>query len=1017
MTAVSVRFLVGVTSDPTQQRPVMRLVFSVLIVSVLLILPRPTVAFDDPGKDSADFQSGLDRRVPWTGSRISGTPEPPPPYRVEPALGGLTFERPVVITNAPASDRLLVAELTGKIFSFSPDAVGESADLVIDLKQARPELASIYGLTFHPDYAQNQFVYVCYIAGHNQEDGTRVSRFRMESANPPQIDPESEQIVITWWSGGHNGGCIKFGPDGYLYVTTGDGTGPSPPDVERAGQDVSNLLSAILRIDVDHADDGRNYRVPADNPFVNLEGARSEIWSYGFRNPWKMSFDQETGDLWVGDVGWQLWEMIYRVERGGNYGWSIMEGRQPAVPEQEPGPTPIRPPTIDHPHSEAASITGGFVYRGQMLPDLAGAYVYGDYQTGIVWAARMEGDRVVDVRELAHTPLQLVGFGEDNDGELYLLDHAGGIFRLVVNPEPDRSRDFPRRLSETGLFDSLPNLTPAPGVLEYSINARHWADGTHSQRWLAVPGNDSITIDGKGNWQFPDGSVIAKTVSINDVGKTGATVRLETQILHREAESWRPYTYAWNEQQTDAELVSADGFSRILEVFDAGTPGGVREQTYRFAGRKECALCHNPWVEARTTIFGVQSASLLGVHVDQLDRVHEYAAGPADQLRTLEYIGLLEADLTSLTSERSPLVDPYDDSAGLNDRARAYLHVNCAHCHQQHAGGAANIVLTRDTPLEESLTVGVRPTQGTFGISDAMVISPGDPSGSVLLYRIAKLGGGRMPRIGSDRVDRRGVRLIADWIAEMPSQNATEDPQPPGGHRARIAADLAHIAGSESATDCQDAIERLASSTRGALALYEQIQRIDLPEDVRQAVISRTATDEAGTVRDLFEQFLPPSERIKRVGEVVNQAEILSLEADTERGRQIFFNDSATSCKKCHRVGETGETLGPDLTEIGKKYPRDQILQQILEPSKSMDPKYIPYLLETTQGRVFSGLLESKDDTEVVLKDAGNKVHRFATSDVETLVRQQKSLMPDLLLRDMTAQQVADLLAYLATLK
>ena len=155
---------------------------------------------------------------------------------------------------------------------------------------------------------------------------------------------------------------------------------PSPPDVMMTGQDCSDLLSSVLRIDVDHAEPGKPYRIPPDNPFVNMPGVRPEIWAFGFRNPWKMSFDRATGDLWVGDVGWELWELIFKVKRGGNYGWSVMEGPQPVNVEGRRGPTPILPPIKAHPHSEAASITGGYVYHGTRLPELAGAYIYGDYQ-------------------------------------------------------------------------------------------------------------------------------------------------------------------------------------------------------------------------------------------------------------------------------------------------------------------------------------------------------------------------------------------------------------------------------------------------------------------------------------------------------------------------------------------------------------------------------------------------------------------------------------------------------------
>ena len=163
---------------------------------------------------------------------------------------------------------------------------------------------------------------------------------------------------------------------------------------------------------------------------------RPEIWAFGFRNPWKMSIDRSTGDLWVGDVGWELWELIDKVERGGNYGWSVVEGPQPVHVEGKRGPAPILPTMKVHPHSEAASITGGYVYRGTALPELSGAYIYGDYQTGIIWALRARGATVTWQKELARTPLHLVAFGETNDGELLLVDHdrTHQIYRLTPNP-------------------------------------------------------------------------------------------------------------------------------------------------------------------------------------------------------------------------------------------------------------------------------------------------------------------------------------------------------------------------------------------------------------------------------------------------------------------------------------------------------------------------------------------------------------------------------------------------------
>ena len=407
-----------------------------------------------------------------------------------------------------------------------------------------------------------------------------------------------------------------------------------------------------------------------------------------------MSVDRATGDLWVGDVGWERWEMIDRVQRGGNYGWSVTEGSQPVHVSGRLGPTPILPPTVAHPHSEAASITGGYVYHGKRLPELAGAYLYGDYQTGTIWGLRHDGKTVTWHKELARTPLHLVAFGETDDGELYLVDHdrTRQIYRLIPNPEVSQRSDFPSSLSKTGLFASTRDHRPASGVIPYSVNVGLWADGATAERFLAVPGTGRIAIDDQGNWRFPDGSVLVRTVSIElERGKPASRRRIETQLLHFEAESWRPYTYVWSDDQADAVLAESGGSSKTLMVTDPSAPGGRRTLDYRINARVECILCHNPWVEKKTTIFGRQSASPLGVNTAQLNRSRSAGGVPHDQLASLQQMGLLTA---SVASEKAPrLTDPYDSSANLDSRARSYLQVNCSHCHQVHAGGATNIAL------------------------------------------------------------------------------------------------------------------------------------------------------------------------------------------------------------------------------------------------------------------------------------------------------------------------------------
>ncbi|MFT5094685.1 MAG: glucose/arabinose dehydrogenase, partial [Porticoccaceae bacterium] len=403
----------------------------------------------DEVKDGTTHSDG---RKPWTTSRVKGSPEPPLPYRAQRVFTGLSFEQPTVLTNAPSTDRLFVAEQKGRIYSIPNDPDCEQADLFLDVNELVGRLnamlgegnqatfGSVYGLTFHPEFASNRKFYVCYTVNYRQSkgakklDGTRVVQLKADGNNPPRAIVDSETEIITWKAGGHNGGCLKFGHDGMLYVSTGDGGAAFPPDGLNTGQDVSDLLASVLRIDVDRPQAGIAYSIPDDNPFVKLEAARGEVWAYGMRNPWKMSFDRQTGKLWVGDVGWELWELVYQANAGDNFGWSLFEGRQPVHTERRPGPTPIVPAVAEIPHTEGASITGGFVYRGERLPELKGHYIFGDWETRRFWGIPVDGEQFGQRRELVEPSVRIVGFAERNDGELLLLDHdSGTIHELVRN--------------------------------------------------------------------------------------------------------------------------------------------------------------------------------------------------------------------------------------------------------------------------------------------------------------------------------------------------------------------------------------------------------------------------------------------------------------------------------------------------------------------------------------------------------------------------------------------------------
>jgi putative heme-binding domain-containing protein len=975
-------------------------------------------------------------RTPWTTSKIHGTPEPPPPFRLERAFPNLSFAKLTHMAAAPGTKRLFVCTETGQMYSFNPDEGVEKADPFLDLPkevkscQKSDEIRGFdcsYSCVFHPKFAENRFVYVVYVVDGTKGQGPkmmksrqRVARFTVDKAEPPRADPASEQIILEWPTerGGHNGCSVCFGPDGCLYISVGDGGPASPPDLHNTGQDLSDLLSNVLRIDVDHADGDKQYSVPADNPFVKTPGARPEIWAYGLRNPWKMTFDRASGDLWVGDVGWEMWEMLYRIQKGGNYGWSIMEGPQAVHPQNQRGPTPILPPNLYLPHTESASITGGYVYHGKRFPELVGSYIFGDWMSCKVWSARFSGDRLESLKEIAQGRMRVVAFGEDNDGELYILGYSestDGIYRLVPNKIADTAR-FPTKLSETGLYSSVGQLTPAPGVLPYSINAEPWIDHATAERWVALLDLSTVSITDRAirvpntayfqaRVFFPKDAVLAKTISMEmERGKPASKRRLETQILHFDGDNWFGYTYRWNDAQTDADLVPKEGAEIDLKIVDSEAPGGHRLQTWRFPSRTQCLVCHNGWSNPP---LGFAPEQLQ--RQDQLDKLH--------QLRIVERATPAGKDKYPKPAEGNvrtlyPMVDPYETSKDLAQRARSYLNVNCSHCHQAGAGGTATIDLRAEINLGQSKAVDVNPVQGNFNIPNARLLAPGDPECSVLYYRISKTGPGRMPHIGSEIVDSRGVSLIHDWISSLEHKADVTD-----SHKAEKAAlaTLLVLKGKDPAKE--PALNQLLSSPPGALMLARALDNKLVSPEAHQAIVTVAVARPESEIRDLFERFLPADKRVKRLGTLFQAQTVLALKGNPDNGRTVFFKTAGVQCAVCHKIGDTGGNVGPDLSQIGKKYDRAKLLESIVDPSKDIEPAYQSHAVQMKDGRVIIGVIASRNDKEIVVRDAQAKEHHLIAGDVENVTAQRQSLMPEQLLRDLSAQQAADLIDYLAGLK
>jgi len=377
------------------------------------------------------------------------------------AYPNLKFTLPLWMTESPdGTKRQFIVEQDGRIWILPKDRAGSDPVLFLDISNRRPHRQSEEGLLsmiFHPNFKENGLFYLFYSQQGPKRDV--ISEVRVSRTDPNKADLSTERIVLEvlqpYWN--HNGGAMLFGPDGYLYLSFGDGGNGGDPHL--FGQNGHQLLGKIIRIDVNSRTGNLAYGIPKDNPFVakdkagalktdpfdtKPEGIRPEIWAYGLRNAWRMSFDRETGDLWAGDVGQNKWEEIHIITKGGNYGWSVREGFHAFKQQKSQGE--LVEPIIEYPHTAALaseckfpehgiglSVTGGYVYRGKKIPSLRGVYLYADHQVGTIWGLRYENGKVTSWRELVGpNALRLLpSFAEDSDGEVYVVSFDGRIYEFV----------------------------------------------------------------------------------------------------------------------------------------------------------------------------------------------------------------------------------------------------------------------------------------------------------------------------------------------------------------------------------------------------------------------------------------------------------------------------------------------------------------------------------------------------------------------------------------------------------
>ncbi len=658
------------------------------------------------------------------------------------------FAAPLGLFQAPGdSSRWFVMERDGRVqvFDNAPGVASRATFVDIANRVSTTGEGGLLGLAFHPDFAANGEVFLSY---------TRpglvsvIARFRSLDGGVT-LDPNNPDIIIEIDQdfANHNGGSIAFGADGYLYIGLGDGGSGGDPN-DRA-QDTTNLLGNMLRLDVDG---GVPYAIPATNPNSGNASCPAnhssvtdcpEIFAWGFRNPWRWSFDTATGQLWLGDVGQGSWEEVDIVQLGGNYGWDCREGANNfnSSAASCATVTGLIDPVAEYSHAEGNSITGGFVYRGTEVPALAGQYVFGDYGSGRIWRLVDDGQGGYDREELLDTSFGLASFAQDNAGEIYALDiFSGRIYKLEdAGGGGGGTPPVATLLSDTGCMDSLDPTQPGSGLIPYEPQAAFWSDGAGKERWLAVPDGETIAVQANDDFAFPNGTVLIKHFRLN--GQL-----IETRLFMRHPDGdWAGYTYEWDAQESDATLVVG------------GKTQNIGGQDWVFPSGAQCLICHT---QAAGFSLGIETAQLNG------DFSYAQTGRIANQLLTLDDIMMFGSPLGD-PANLPALTDPTDATASLEDRARAYLHTNCAGCHRPGGPPGRNMDWRYQTDLADTNACDVAPGGTDLGIANARLIAPGDPDRSVLLGRMNRRDVHAMPPLASTLVDSAGAALISDWIASL----------------------------------------------------------------------------------------------------------------------------------------------------------------------------------------------------------------------------------------------------------
>ncbi|MEO1416954.1 MAG: LamG-like jellyroll fold domain-containing protein [Bacteroidota bacterium] len=740
------------------------------------------------------------------------------------AYPNLTFVDPLDMIEVPNDNKFLVAGKKGTIWWISKDSTTAIKNVVLDIEsQVRTGGdCGLMSILLHPEFGQvgspnRNYFYVYYRYAPEPTNTAygmlRLSRFTLDP-NTYTVDASTEFVYFQQFDRHHfhNGGGMFFGPDGFLYIAIGDEGGIN--DEYDSGQKTDEALySGVFRIDVDNdptkshpirrqpispgeedeptgwpATFSQGYSIPNDNPWLSPDSSTlEEFYAIGLRSPHRMVYDSVADRIFFGDIGQGSREEISEVTKGANLQWPYKEG---IIAGPKPVPNTILgtevAPLYDYPHSMGTSVICGPVYHGTKFPTLQNKLIFTDHTVRKIWSLN---PLTTELEYLATVPAFGVGTKSgvsslytDSDGEIYAMklygtDLDGGrIYKLVQSGTPSNP---PTLLSATGVFKDLSTLEPSDGVYPYKMNVPFWSDAADKYRWMAIPNDgthdsdtEQIKFKESEEWDWPSGSIWIKHFDLQiDESNPNLKKRLETRIMVM-GEDRKLYglDYRWNDSETDAVL-ETDSRQDTITV---QTAAGPKEVVWYYPGDQECMFCHN---EAAGAVLGPNTRQL------NVDQFYPRTGRTANQIYTLAHLGVFSQMPDTANLDQYLTVSATDDETlPLEDRARSYLDMNCAYCHQPGNAFQALFDARLSTPLENQGYI-YGPLYATGDEDELRVIVPGDLDNSYLYQRLAAVHDQlAMPPLAKNLMDSSGVELIAEWINSMEPEF-----MPEGNNFSRIA--------------------------------------------------------------------------------------------------------------------------------------------------------------------------------------------------------------------------------------